>query len=216
MNVNLQEVAESLLGRKVTKKDGIRLSEIESIEKLLGVKIPSILKDFYLLVGNVEMFMSSFEQFIEPYLKDGMLIFLEENQGCCYWAVNTENTDNPNVFMCTHLESENPQWVEEKVSLLPFILILLYYQCAQGGYKYSATIDEGSFESREKYLHFLYSITADYQKVVEHNGLVIYQHKRKLIWYFMDRDNNVADTIFASAQTKKEMKVLEVDGFQEL
>ena len=133
MDNKIRTIAENILGRHLTEKDGMSISKIEVVEKSLGLKLPTALRDFYLLVGNIDAFMSSFEQFIEPYIKGEMLVFLEENQGVCYWGVNIRDTENETVFQCTDLETDNPEWHSEEVTLTDFLTILMYYQCAQGG-----------------------------------------------------------------------------------
>ena len=216
MDGKIKTTAEKILGRRLIEKDGLNISEIEVVEKSLGIKLPTILRDFHLLVGNLDMFISSFEQFVKPYIKGEMLVFLEENQGVCYWGVNIRNPENELVFMCTDLEIENSEWYSEKVTLTEFLTILMYYQCAQGGYEHGSAVYESNFDSKEKYLQFLTDIIVEYEKVVEHNGLVVYQNGRKLIWHFVNEEGDLADTIFASTRTAQEMKELEIYGFREL
>ena len=216
MDSKIRIIAENLLDRYLTEKDGISISEIEAVEKLLCVKLPAVLRYFYLLVGNLDMFTSSFEQFVEPYIKDEMLIFLEENQGVCYWGVNIRDTENETVFQCTDIEIDNPEWYPEEVTLADFLIILMYYQCAQGGYKYGSAVYESNFDSRKNYVKFLVNITVDYKKVVEHNRLVVYQNGGKLIWHFSDEEGDLADAIFVSTRTEEEMKELEIYGFRRL
>ena len=216
MNNNIKKVAEEILGRTLTEKDGMNITKIETVENSLGLQLPRELRDFYLFVGNLEIFMSSFENFLEPYIKNEKLIFLEENQGVCYWGIDIRDTENNQVvFMCTDIESDNPEWYSEDVTLVDFLIILMYYQTAQGGYDCGSAVYESNFDSKEKYLQFLTDITSDYEKVVEHNGLVVYQNKGKLIWHFTDSEGNLADTIFASTRTSEDMKELEQYGFYE-
>ncbi|MCL1938528.1 MAG: hypothetical protein FWF52_09070 [Candidatus Azobacteroides sp.] len=215
-NSKIRTIAENLLGRHLTEKDGMSIPEIETVENACGMKLPTALRDFYLLVGNLELFTSSFEQFIEPYIKDKMLIFLEENQGVCYWGINIRDTENETVFQCTDIESDDPEGHSEEVTLTDFLIILLYYQCAQGGYEYGSAVYESNFDSRENYMQFLVNITVDYKKVVEHNELVVYQNGGKLIWHFSDEKGNLADAIFASTRTEEDMKELEIYRFRRL
>jgi len=216
MDNKIRIVAENLLGRHLTEKDGLNISEIETIENSLGLNLPTVLRNFHLLVGNLDMFISSFEQFVEPYIKGEMLVFLEENQGVCIWGISIRDIENEMVFMCTDVETDNPEWYSEEVTITDFLTILMYYQCAQGGYEHGSAVYETNFDSKEKYLEFLAEITIDYKKVVGHNGLMIYQNGGKLIWHFTDENGNLADTIFVSTRTAEEMKEMERYGFQEL
>jgi len=128
MDNKIRTVAEILLGRHLTEKDGMNVSEIETIENSLSLKLPTVLRDFHLLVGNLDMFTSSFEQFVEPYIKGEMLVFLEENQCVCIWGINIQDAENETVFMCTDFETDNPEWYSEEKTLTDFLIILMYYQ----------------------------------------------------------------------------------------
>lgn len=204
MNDKIKLIAESLLGRRLTPKDGLDCSEIESLEESLGMSLPDPLRDFHLLVGNLDIFISSFEEFVEPYVLGEKLVFLEENQGVCYWATDVQSTQNNTVFVCTDIESDNHEWYSENTNLTDFIIILMYYQCAQGGYECGSAVYESNFNSVEEYNQYLSDIVVGYLKVVEHNGLVIYQKDGTLIWHFTDEEGKLADTIYTSTRTKIE------------
>ena len=141
---------------------------------------------------------------------------LEENKEVCYWATEVIGAPNDTVDVCTDIESDNPEWYPETVKLAEFLIILMYYQCAQGGYEWGSAVYESNFNSVEEYNQFLLAIIVDYQKVVENNGLVIYQKGSKLIWHFTDEEGNLADTIFASTRTEEDMADLEEYGFYPL
>lgn len=178
-----QAIAESLLGRPITITDGIDLTVLEDEEKRLGLVIPSALKEFYQSVGKLPQFMSAFQLFALPeqlYLKDNLLVFLEENQGECYWAVNEQG----NVLHC---DEDNTSY-ELGFNLKKFLALMLYYQVAQGA--------EYSFCSNllDQELALLYQ-EQGWQQVVNYDDLVIYQLSNYLIWYFKDDENNVLDDL---------------------
>lgn len=178
-----QAIAESLLGRPITITDGIDLTVLEDEEKRLGLVIPSALKEFYQSVGKLPQFMSAFQLFALPeqlYLKDNLLVFLEENQGECYWAVNEQG----NVLQC---DEDNTSY-ELGFNLKKFLALMLYYQVAQGA--------EYSFCSNllDQELALLYQ-EQGWQQVVNYDDLVIYQLSNYLIWYFKDDENNVLDDL---------------------
>ncbi len=81
--------------KELAKIPGMELSVADSIlEKDFSRqcrldKIPITLKDYYLLLGNHEI-NHEYNRLIPPaqlVLSDGYLIFMEENQYICYWAV---------------------------------------------------------------------------------------------------------------------------------
>ena len=218
MNKTITEIAESILMRSLKPEDGMFVSAIEEVENRLNVNIPILLKQFYLSVGNLEMFMNSFESFTEPYIVDDKLVFLEENQGVCFWGIKISdlNNDNQEVFMCTDIEQENTEWFSENVLLTEFLKILMYYQMAQGGYEYGNAIYENSYNSRNEYLAHIDRIVKNWDKVVEHNGLVIYQQQDKLIWYFTNKKGAIENIIYASTLTEQSSNQLAEYGFSEL
>lgn len=218
MTNNIQTVAESLLGRALKSNDGMSASEVETAQSLCKCAFPETLNIFYRLLGNVSMFMSSFQNFIEPYRKGDYLVFLEENQGICYWGVNIHKAsdDGVDVYMCTDINAERLEWYPEEITLKEFMIVIMYYQCAQGGYQYGSAVYKSDFEHEDEYLAFLKDVTEGWIKAVNHNGLVIYIRNTALIWHFLNEDGSVGDIIFASSLKKKEIKELEKYGFDEL
>jgi hypothetical protein len=218
MKDKIEKTAIGLLGRPLNAEDGLSMDEIEAVEIKLKYKLPIGLKYFYNAVGNLELFMSSFEDFPEPYLLDNKIIFLEENQGVCYWGIDTKDIEkeDPLVYVCTDPEAEEPEWYPEEVTLAKFLEILLYYQCAQGGYEYGGAVYETGFESRAAYEKFIEKVVVGWEKTVDHNGLVIYQQEEKLIWHFTDEEGKPQDILFGSARTEKGINELKLSGFTEL
>jgi len=217
MKNEIKYIAESLINRDLITEDGMSISEIENVEKKLGCKIPTILKEFYNLVGNLDMFMSAFQDFPEPYLLGEKIVFLEENQGVCYWGINKDNVSElPTVYVCTDIETENFEWNSEDVNLREFLNIIMYLQCAEGGYEYGSAVYESDFENRETYEKFLSDKTVGWEKVVDHNGFVSYQKGDKLIWHFSNSEGKMEDTLYASTLTEESMTELELLGFNEL
>ena len=221
MNHTIKEVAERITGRNLNTGDGINIKVIERTESRLGYSLPLVLKDFYLLVGNMGMFMSSFEYFIPPDkldISDEKLVFLEENQGVCFWAVNRDDPDpeNPVVYVCADIGGDRPEWYSEEVRLAEFLEIIMYFQCAEGGYEFGCAVYEHNYDDKEEYIQFLNHTVTGWERVVRHNGLVIYQKDDRLVWYFTDNDGNPGDMIFASVRTRKSMRQMQLMGFLEL
>jgi len=211
MGNRIKSIAEGLLGRTLTGEDGRSLQEIEQMAQTLGCQLPWILKEFYLLVGHNEQFMSAFQSFPEPYWADNKLIFLEENQCVCYWGIDKKDiaNDDPLVYVCNDIEEASPVWYLEEITLSGFLEVILYYQFAMGGYEYIGCAYESEFESTEEYILFLNELTAGWEKVVSHNGLDIYQKDHKLIWHYLNTDGSIGDTLYVSALTEEEYNYFE-------
>ena len=218
MDHTIKEIAESLIGRLLNENDGINSIIIQQAETRLGQKLPEALKEFYALVGNLEIFTSSFESFMTPdelECQDSMLIFLDENQGVCQWAVSITDNEDTIVYMLT-INDDKPTWHSEKVSLEEFLKVVMYLQYAEGGCEYGYAVYESGFEDRQAFEAFHAETTADWEKVVDHNGFVAYQKKSTLIWYFSDSKGQMEDILYASTQTEEDSKELELLGFTEL
>lgn len=213
----IKKIAEKLLGRSLTNADGYDVTSIKEVETKLGQGIPATLKEFYITIGKLDIFMSSFQRFIKPenlFYEDGKLVFLEENQTVCYWGVNTESDDSL-VYQAQNID--NAIWNSEEILLSDFLEMMLYGQCAEGGYQFSGAIYDLDDEELPEFIEQL--MTDNWQKVVDHNNWIIYENDRKLIWYFVDDSGNLFEDypLFVSTQTKEDfIKMEEEFGFMDL
>jgi len=211
MKNKIRIVAESLLGRCLTEEDGKNISEIESKEKSLGLIFPSALREFYLLVGDLDIFLSEPSTFVEPYMRDGKLVFMEETNFVCYWGVNIDDIKNSTVYR--YDIEVDIEWHHTKQTLIDFLTNVMYCVCAERGYKFYSSKSESDYENKDKYLEFLANLTIDYKKVVEHDGFVLFQSGGKLIRSFIEEKGSIGDAIYVSARTAEDMKELETYGF---
>ncbi|WP_264206297.1 hypothetical protein [Flavobacterium shii] len=215
----IKQIAEKLLGHSLASNDGYDVAIIENVETKLGQAIPAILKEFYLTIGKTDLFMSSFQRFLKPedlFYEDGKLVFLEENQNVCYWGVNTENKeDNPLVYQAQNMDSAN--WYSEEILLSDFLQMMMYGQCAEGGYEFSGAIYDMDQDELPEFIEEI--TTNNWQKVVDHNNWIIYENDRKLIWYFTDDNGDLSEDypVFASTETKEGFLEMEENfGFLDL
>jgi hypothetical protein len=210
-NSNFNKIAAQLLGRPLKPSDGINTELLEKADRRL--KLPIALKEFYSCVGNVDAFTSSFQHIFSPndlHIKNNKLVFAEENQGVFVWGVDVKKPANETVMVYQSLDGEQShEWVSEKISLQAFLELLLYYQCAAGGYEYSGYLEKKQLKGKLK------EVINKWEKVVEHNCLTIYWNEGKLIWYFTDYRGKIIDMIYASARTEKDFKFLQDEfGFE--
>jgi hypothetical protein len=214
MENSFKQIAEKLLERTLKAEDGIESKEIETVEKILNIKLPNQLRDLYLNVGNLPCFMNSFEIFAKPdelYFEKEKLIFLEENQSVCYWGIDA-TAENPEVFMFVPVEGETETAIySENINLSEFLRILMYYQFAQGGCEYCSSIDE-----MQKINNLLEKNISNWEKVVDHNGLIIFWQNGMLLWYFTDRDGEIQAPLYLSSNSKSKINEMEKYGFNEL
>jgi len=165
--------------------------------------LPLALQEFYTTVGNLECFMSAYEQFVPPTdlrITDGMLTFLWEAEGVCSWYVKP-GEDDPIVYM----DVEGSCFSEE-MALSAFLEMMMYTQTAMCGYPYCGILPDDKLPS-------LPDILADWEQVVLHNGLAIYCQPGLLLWYFTEEDgtplkDDVLSGVSLLARTRRDFKQL--------
>lgn len=192
-NNRIEQTAEQLLGRALFPSDGIRRTKLFSeTEQRLHITLPNALKRFYYFVGGQEIFVSSFQQVLLPdklWCDGNHLFFAKENQEVCSWSVDLTDFE---VYQ--NLEGK---YYSEDILLEEFLLLLMYYNCAQDGYEYRMT---------KKYDDSIADIVLDssWKRAVHHNGLVIYARDDNLIWYFYDIDSEkVIKEVCLASRTKE-------------
>lgn len=193
---HLIQIAEQLLGRKLTANDGYTSDEIEQAERMLGLTMPEALKLFYSAAGKVDVLASSFQRFLpldQLQSDDDKIIFLAENQEVCFWAATMQDS----TIWVKYCDDQG--WVTEPIDLLGFIQLTMYYNCAQGGFEFG-----GMTAGEEDYPAILEYIQRDWDKVVQYNGLIIYAYQDNLIWYFYKGDSTPTDDgIYLSCRTEE-------------
>ena len=193
--MDIRNTIQRLLGHAPGPEDGVAESELNQASLRLGMPLPCSLLEFYRLAGNSPMLMSSFNSFARPEeleIDDGKIIFLEENQGVCHWGF-AGGPDSPQVFM---RPAESRDWHPE-APLDEFLPVVLYYQCAQGGYEFGGTVGLDDDSLRER-------IKKDWENVVDHNGFVAAWKPDCLLWHLLDDEGEIVDDlIYFSARTRQ-------------
>lgn len=121
------------LGRPLTSRDGIKESEITTVERKLGVRLPNSLRDYYLGAGKERLFNSAFNRLLplkECTVESGKLVFMEENQGVVLWGVaaTSRPLQDPAVFQTPIVDDEPTQWHHEHRRCSVFLTVMLHWQ----------------------------------------------------------------------------------------
>lgn len=189
MSESLTDVAAWLIGRPLTKEDGVSSSDYAVAEQRLGQTLPPPLQNFYINMGLQQHITKSFQRFIEPQkllILDGKIVFLEENQGVCYWATDAQSK----VYQTTDLD--DPDWYEEDPSdLEEFLRITLYYQMAQGGYPFCGMIPDDDFSSPEDIQTLINEMNG--KIVVDISGLKIFIISDQVLIWYLNEDGTLPD-----------------------
>ncbi|MGI4789407.1 MAG: hypothetical protein ACRYFS_11230 [Janthinobacterium lividum] len=120
--------------------DGVPEAEIEAAETRLGVKMPTLLREFYALAGKREDINGVHNRLVSlENLKvdQNKLVFYEENQGVVLWGVDIQNLENidPSVFMAEY--QATLVWDADHNHLSAFLKAMLFWQAVNGGMPYS-------------------------------------------------------------------------------
>ncbi|MER5892166.1 SMI1/KNR4 family protein [Streptomyces sp. NPDC001876] len=105
---------------------GTRAEEMEQAEKVLGLTLPTSLREAYSLIGTRHDLTGNQDPLLQPselFVHDefgGVLVFRGENQGCAFWGVRLRDLDqdDPPVFVQSRdgwvpfLERVSLAWVE--------------------------------------------------------------------------------------------------------
>lgn len=135
---NYQEFYRStfaILGHPLTPKDAIPDAEIAAAEEKSGVRLPTALREYYLVCGKEQRLNEAFNRLLNPqdWALDGSnLIFMEENQAVVLWAVSVNDpaTEDPPVFQASN--NDPLEWTAEQEHCSVFLVSMLHLQVTWG------------------------------------------------------------------------------------
>lgn len=213
---SIKETAERILGRPLVEKEGMPEQEIEAAEKRLQLKLPKVLRELHLTVGNLSLITNSTERFFpldEITCIDDKLVFAEEQSGSGLWGINiSERYDkNAPVYMGMSAQSnESIVWFNEGVGITEFMHSTMFYQCAQASYEYNHFLGNYSFsgafllENDTNIINRLvHQLNSGWDKVVDRNNLVIYWNERRIVWFFTNQQGMPDEMVMLSSQTEE-------------
>lgn len=122
---------------------GIPEVEITALEQRLNIKLPAVLRHYYLTLGDNESINKSHNQLLNlnkvDLTDDGYFIFYEENQAVVQWGIKEEDliVENPPVWGNYDTIQES-DWQKETKSTEDFLLLMAVYNGTLGGLVYNA------------------------------------------------------------------------------
>ena len=213
---SIKETAEIILGRPLKEEEGMPINEIEVAEKRLQLRLPSVLREFHLMVGNLTLITNSTERFFplsEIFCIDGKLAFAEEQSGSGFWAINISERYNKDatVYMGVRKQdSDTVIWFREGVGITEFIHSTMFYQCAQASYEYNQFLGNYSFsgaillDQNENTINRLMNqLNSGWDKVVDRNNLSIYWNNKRIVWFFTNQQGVPDEMVMLSSQTEE-------------
>lgn len=124
----------------VAASDGVTEIRLVETEERLGLELPRLLREFYLLVGEREDINGVFHRLVSPEelsVEKGVLVFYEENQGVCRWGVDVREAGVEDPAVLREDSTEEPSWQSDFDHLSQFLPAMLLLQAVNGGMRYS-------------------------------------------------------------------------------
>ena len=144
------------LVRPLMADDGEPETRISAVEARLGLRLPAVLREYYLLAGRFDRFNRAHNELRRPEdwsVDGGKLVFLEENQCVVFWGIElgTSPEDDPPVYQAENVRGQPVEWFLEHERCSEFLIVMLHLQAVWGGYEFLG----GSEIKREALAKFL-------------------------------------------------------------
>ena len=129
----------------LTKNYGYSENDIIQEENKQKIKIPKILREYYLKLGKNKKINETHNRLLKlnketGFSDDGYYVFYEENQAVVYWGINKNDLekDNPKVYGNYDATNLTEEWFVDSETLEGFLLTMAYWNGVLGGLKYTA------------------------------------------------------------------------------
>jgi hypothetical protein len=128
------------LARPLTPEDGQPEPSISDAEVRLGLRLPAVLREYYLLAGRFDRFNLAHNRLLQPerwFLDSGKLVFLDENQRVVFWSVEASLSpdDDPPIYQGPNIRGQPIEWYLEHGVCSEFLLVTLHLLAVWGGYE---------------------------------------------------------------------------------
>lgn len=143
--MNYLHIIETLYQLQKVDFQGFSLEDITQAEQRLNIYFPEKLKEYYLLLGKNEILNQTYNWLLLPSeinFIDDFLVFYEEHQAVCCWAIKKEDLsqDNPPVYQGYQDENGQFQWYLVHPNISAFWVEMAFYNGTMGSLKYHANI----------------------------------------------------------------------------
>ncbi len=134
------------LAHPLTPEHGEPVASISVAEARLGLKLPAVLRDYYLLAGRFDRFNRAHNELRRPEqwtVEGGKLVFLEENQCVVFWGVDvgTSPEDDPPVYQAQNVRGRPAEWYLEHRRCSEFLIVMLHLQAVWAGYEFVSGVE---------------------------------------------------------------------------
>ena len=200
------------LGFPLKQTDGLPSDKIAGAEKRIGIRLPTALRDYYLVAGRERTLNHAYNRLLaldDLDLHRGKLVFMEENQWVVVWgtAASRKVVSDPAVYQGPIVEEEPSGWFLEQRKCSAFLVFMLHMQAAFGGgmpFTASASAGQGLVAKLDK----------DWRFGGEVNGMRTYSKQGKAICFVKWRDNLAKEKpwrVFAGASHKDALQTIALE-----
>jgi hypothetical protein len=105
------------LGRSLRREDGLNEEEIQKAERLLGLRLPLSMREYYRVVGAVDQLNRLQNVIFSPkelYVEDEFLMFMDENQSVVSWGLKISELSSPDPTAWQRNNTPPEQWLSEE------------------------------------------------------------------------------------------------------
>ena len=207
----MEEFAERLkstfatLVRPLMPEDGQTEASISVAEASLGLRLPAVLREYYLLAGRFDRFNRAHNQLRRPEewsVDGGKLVFLEENQCVVFWGVEagTSPDDDPPVYQAENVRGRPTEWYLEHKRCSEFLIVMLHLQAVWAGYDFLG----GSNITPEALTKFLTGWTS----VGSVNELLAFNREGAAACVLQGKDSS---QLYVGGRTERDFKLIEAE-----
>jgi len=202
--IKYQQVIEAL-ARPLSFEDGTAAPEIAAGEHRLGIRLPSALREYYLIAGQFDQLNRAHNQLYPPsdwFADAGKLVFMEENQAVVFWGIPTadETDDNPPVLQGVNISNQRIDWYEEHGCCSEFLRLMLHWQACCGGMSFTGGADISSMALRR--------IQAEWPFVGEMGGMLVFARNGAAICVIGEGE---ALQLFAGGRTEHDFNLVRAE-----
>ncbi len=132
------------LGYPLNERTSIPPKLIADAEKRLAIKIPTVLRDYYLVAGRERRFNQCLNRLMPPEewsIHNKRLLFMEENQKVLWWGVSIRNPKSDDPPISQGINHDPITWHSERQKCSVFLTFVLHYHAVNGGLPFSGGAD---------------------------------------------------------------------------
>jgi hypothetical protein len=191
------------LVRPLTTADGESEASTSEGEVRLGVRLPAVLREYYLLAGRLDRFNRAHNRLLRPEewtVDGGKLVFLEENQCVVFWGVEavTSPIDDPPVYQGQKVRGRPTDWYVEHERCSEFLLVMFHLQAVWGGYEFLGGTETAS-EALERFL-------TGWTPVGSVNELLAFNRDGKVACFIQGKGSS---QLYVGGRTERDFKAIE-------